>query len=134
MLTARGLAPEVPISVVIRSEDNEALARQAGADTVINPFSFAGLLLAGSTHGPHVADYMTDLAASRGRVALRERSVAANEVGGPLSAIATGIGLRIYRAGACHGFWDPEVQRLATGDMIVEVVPGPEEHGTALKD
>jgi voltage-gated potassium channel len=30
----------------------KSLAHQAGANTVINPASFAGLLLAGSTHGP----------------------------------------------------------------------------------
>jgi len=58
VLTARRLAPAVPISVVIRSEDNEAIAQQAGADTVINPASFAGLLLAGSTHGAHLAEYL----------------------------------------------------------------------------
>ena len=50
-LTARHLAPELTISVAVRNEDNELLARQAGATTVINPVSFAGLLLAGSTHG-----------------------------------------------------------------------------------
>ena len=68
VLTARGLAPGVPLSVVIRSEDNEPLARQAGATTVINPASFAGLLLAGSTHGEHLADYIADLAAHVGVV------------------------------------------------------------------
>ncbi|ATE64562.1 potassium transporter TrkA [Rhizorhabdus dicambivorans] len=123
VLTARRLAPDVPISVVIRSEDNEALARQAGADTVINPASFAGMLLAGSTHGPHIADYMADLANAGGQVSLRERTVTAQEVGKSLSAISTGLGLRIYRAGACHGFWEPEVARLEAGDLIVEVVP-----------
>ena len=65
-LTARRLAADLPISVVIRSEDNEALATQAGANTVINPASFAGLLLAGSTSGPHLADYMMDLAGLHG--------------------------------------------------------------------
>jgi voltage-gated potassium channel len=123
VLTARRLAPDVPISVVIRSEDNEALARQAGADTVINPASFAGMLLAGSTHGPHIADYMADLANAGGQVSLRERAATAEEIGKPLSAITTGLGLRIYRGGACHGFWEPEVARLASGDLIVEVVP-----------
>lgn len=39
VLTARRLAPDVPISVVIRSEDNEPIAQQAGADVVINPAS-----------------------------------------------------------------------------------------------
>ncbi|MBO9379095.1 potassium transporter TrkA [Sphingomonas histidinilytica] len=123
VLTARRLAPGVPISVVIRSEDNEALARQAGADTVINPASFAGLLLAGSTHGPHIADYMADLANADGRVTLRERLVSAEEVGKPLAAIATGLGLRIYRDGTPHGFWEAAAGRLEAGDQIVEVVP-----------
>lgn len=123
VLTARRLAPRVPISVVIRAEDNEALARQAGADTVINPASFAGLLLAGSTHGPHIADYLTDLAAAGGLVALRERVVAPEEVGKPLANIATGLGVRIYRGQQCHGFWEIETARLHSGDLIVEIVP-----------
>ena len=123
VLTARRLAPDVPISVIIRSEDNEALARQAGADTVINPASFAGLLLAGSTHGPHIADYMADLANADGRVTLRERLASADEVGKPLAAITTGLGLRIYRGGECHGFWEIAAGRLEAGDQIVEVVP-----------
>jgi voltage-gated potassium channel len=126
VLTARRLAPDVPISVVIRAEDNEALARQAGADTVINPASFAGLLLAGSTQGRHIADYMTDLAAVDGQVSLRERVVAAAEVGQPLSTIGTGLGVRIYRNDECYGFWQSESQRLEDGDVIVEIVPRPE--------
>jgi voltage-gated potassium channel len=123
VLTARRLAPHVPISVVIRSEDNEALARQAGANTVINPVSFAGLLLAGSTHGPHIAEYLADLAATDGRVALRERRVTAEEVGKPLSAIATGLGVRIYREGKPLGFRDDGAGALQAGDVIVEIVP-----------
>ncbi len=123
VLTARRIAPDLPISVVIRSEDNEAIARQAGADVVINPASFAGLLLAGSTHGAHTAEYMADLAASGGRVVLREREVAAEEVGKPLSAITTGLGHRIYRGDRAFCFWDAEAARLEAGDLILEVVP-----------
>ena len=37
ILTARKVAPNVKISVTIRESDNEDIARQAGADTVINP-------------------------------------------------------------------------------------------------
>lgn len=123
VLTARRLAPDAPISVVIRSEDNEALARQAGVNTVINPASFAGLLLAGSTHGPHIADYMADLANAEGSIALRERPVAADEIGKPRAAIASGLGLRIYRGQGHHGFWEPAAGQLQPGDLIVEVVP-----------
>jgi len=123
VLTARRIAPDLPISVVIRSEDNQAIAHQAGANVVINPASFAGLLLAGSTHGAHTAEYMADLAASGGRVVLREREVTAEEVGKPLADITTGLGHRIYRGHQDFCFWEPEASSLEAGDIIVEVVP-----------
>jgi voltage-gated potassium channel len=123
VLTAHGMAPHVPISVVVRAEDNEDLARQAGASTVINPASFAGLLLAGSAHGPHIAGYMADLAGEDGRVKMRERPVAPDEVGRPLASIDTGLGLRVYRGSESHGFWEVGCGRLEPGDIILEIVP-----------
>jgi voltage-gated potassium channel len=123
VLTVRHLSPHVPISVVIRAQDNELLARQAGANNVINPVSFTGLLLAGSAEGAHVADYMADLAGIAGRVQLVERPVSGEEVGRSLDALASGgRGLRLYRGGKPYGFWEDEAQRLQPGDMIVEVV------------
>ncbi|MBB5685042.1 potassium channel family protein [Sphingobium boeckii] len=124
VLTVRHLAATVPISVLVRAEDNETLAKQAGATTVINPVSFSGLLLAGSCHGPHIADYMADLAATDGRVKLAERVVTAREVGKPLSAVETGMAVRLYRHGAPFGYWEPEARALQAGDMIIEIVPG----------
>jgi voltage-gated potassium channel len=56
-------------------------------------------------------------------VALRERVVESAEVGKPLSAIATGLGVRIYRDGDLHGFWEAEAAALRAGDLIVEIVP-----------
>lgn len=131
-LTARHLAPDLTISVAVRNEDNELLARQAGATTVINPVSFAGLLLAGSTHGAHIADYIADLASSSGRVRLAERTVTGDECGRPLSALARGLGVRIYRDGIPYGFWEPEAKSLIAGDCIVEILPtSPREADTA---
>lgn len=124
VLTARRLSQRVRISAVIRSDDNEALARQAGADVVINPARFAGLLLAGSADGPNVAAYLTDLAAARGRVALRERDATAADVGRPLRELATGLGVRLFRDGVCIGFDQAEAARIELGDRIVEIVPG----------
>ncbi|MES2338644.1 MAG: potassium channel family protein [Pseudomonadota bacterium] len=121
-LTARHLAPDVPISIVVRNEDNEFPARAAGATTVINPVSFAGLLLASSCSGPNLTDYLTDLASIKGRVALKERAPIASEIGRPLSDIATGVGLRLYRDGQAFGFEQPEAAALQAGDTIVEIV------------
>jgi voltage-gated potassium channel len=121
-LTARHLAPAIPISVIVRNEDNELPARAAGATTVVNPVSFAGLLLAGSCHGTHLSDYLMDLASIHGRVQLTERMVRPEEIGKPLSGIATGLGVRIYRDGQPHSFAEPEVQALLPGDTIIEIV------------
>ncbi len=121
-LTARHLAPAIPISVIVRNEDNEFPARAAGATTVVNPVSFAGLLLAGSCSGPHLSDYLTDLASIHGKVELSERPVRDEEVGRPLAGIQTGLGLRIYRDGVGHDHKTPEAQALMPGDLIVEIV------------
>ncbi|WEK46055.1 MAG: potassium channel family protein [Candidatus Andeanibacterium colombiense] len=124
VLTARHLAPGIPISVVVRQDDNETLARQAGADNVINPVRFTGLLLAGSAQGTHVADYLADLASVAGRVQLVERPVQPGEVGRPLGQLASGgMGLRVYREGQEIGFWEDGAQALQEGDTVVEILP-----------
>jgi len=129
VLTVRHLAPKVPISVVVRADDNEFLARQAGANNVINPVRFTGLLLAGSANGAHIADYLSDLASVTGRVQLVERTITEGECGKTISEISSGgRGLRIYRGSEAFGFWEDACQDLQPGDVLVEIVPT--ENGT----
>lgn len=133
VLTVRHLAPEVPISVVVRADDNELLARQAGANNVINPVRFTGLLLAGSAKGAHIADYLADLASISGRVQLVEREVTEEECGKTIETISSGgKGLRIYREGKAFGYWEEECTNLLAGDVLVEIVPT--ENGTSQGD
>lgn len=132
-LTARALAPAVPISVVVRADDNEMIARQAGATNVINPVRFTGLLLAGSAKGEHIAEYLADLASISGRVQLIERAVTEEECGKTLAELKSGgRGLRVYRRGKALGFWEPECQTLQPGDVVVEIVPT--SHGETQGD
>ena len=124
VLTVQHLAPDVPISVVIRAADNELLAKQAGADNVINPVRFTGLLLAGSAQGEHISDYLADLASVGGKVQLIERPALPEEIGKSLDELASGgRGLRIYRNGQARGFWEAEACSLQAGDIVVEIVP-----------
>ena len=122
-LTARHNAPDLPITVSVRAIDNEIPAKAAGATTVINPTSFAGLLLAGSAHGTGVAEYLLDLATVEGRVQLSERSVREDEAGQSLAEITTGLGVRILRKGRPIGFWEKAAKTLQPGDRIIEIVP-----------
>jgi voltage-gated potassium channel len=122
VLTARKLAPKIQIGVTIRTADNEDIAHQAGADTVINPVSFAGLLLASSLQGPHRAEYLSDLATTEGRVMLRERFVEPEEVGRPAYEICAGQAVRLIRGGEAHAPGDPEFNKTQTGDRILEII------------
>ena len=49
VLTARALAPRLPIAVAIRTQDNEDIAHHAGANRVINPVAVTGRMLAEAT-------------------------------------------------------------------------------------
>ena len=122
-LTVRHLAPDVRISLAVNQQDNEVPARRAGADVVVNPLDFAGLLLATTHSGHHIADYLADLATMGGRVRLIEREVRPEEIGTPLKNLSEGLGLRIIRDGTPYGFWRPQVQQLEAGDIIMEIVP-----------
>lgn len=122
-LTARHLAPDLPISVAVRSQDNEFPACAAGANVVINPTSFASLLLAGSIDGAGIADYMKDLASAAGRVRMHEREIEKFEIGKSLQEVAVGIGLRVLRHSETIGFWEEASNRLELGDRIIEIIP-----------
>jgi len=122
-LTARHHAPDLRISVAVNADDNEIPAKRAGADVVVNPLDFAGLLLATTHGGQHIADYLADLASRQGKVQLIEREVTAQEVGKSLKDISRGLGLRIIRDGTAYGFWRPQVEELKAGDMMMEIVP-----------
>jgi voltage-gated potassium channel len=122
VLTARKLSADVKISVTIRETDNEDIARQAGADTVINPVSFSGLLLASSLEGPYRADYLADLATSEGRVMLRERVIGDEEAGRSPQEICTGQIVRLVRDGRVHAAGDPSFQSLRSGDRVLEII------------
>lgn len=122
-LTARRLAPDVPVAAAVRATENEILAVDAGARVIVNPVSFGGRLLAGATMGSHLADYISDLVTSHGRVELRERAVTPEEVGRPLRGLATGQGLRLHRGDRVIGFWEPDAASMEHGDLLIEVVP-----------
>lgn len=124
-LTARHLAPELPITVSVKNSDNEVPARAAGASTVINPVSFAGLLMAGSAQGSGIADYMADLASHAGQVQLRERVVGADEGAHPAGPFKRGLVLGIRRGERTINFWDKEASTLQPGDRVIEIVPNP---------
>jgi voltage-gated potassium channel len=120
-LTVRDFAPDVRISIAVNEEDNIPAARRAGANVIVNPLDFAGLLLATTHAGQHIADYLADLASIKGKVRMIERDIRPEEIGKALKDVSDGLGVRIIRDGRAYGFWRPQVQKLEAGDVIMEI-------------
>ena len=122
VLSARRANANVPISASVREIENEELVRQAGATSIINPVILGGHLLARASTHRGAVDYIRDLAAADGSVALSERAATDRDVGKPLSAVGTGLGVRLTRQGRSIGFWQPGAQAIEPGDVIIEIV------------
>lgn len=125
MLSARRLAPSIPVSVAVRADENEPIAREAGADVIINSVNLGGQLLASSTAGPNIADYVSDLVTRGGRVELRERMVTPEEHGADPASFHDRRIVRILRGGRFIGFWEDAARRLEPGDQVIEIIPAP---------
>ncbi len=123
VLSARHLNPSIPISASVRAVENEDLLAQAGATSIINPVSLGGHLLARSSTHHGAVDYIRDLAAADGRVALHERIATTDEVGRSLRSIGPGLGVRLRRGGVPIGFWEAGAEMIEAGDQIIEIVP-----------
>lgn len=63
VLTARGIAPKIPIVARASEEDAESKLLRAGATTVISPYTYAGQRIAGVMTRPHVQGFI-DMALS----------------------------------------------------------------------
>ena len=122
VLTCRRLAPEAAVAVSIAAIENELLARDAGASVIVNPVSFGGQLLAHCSAEPHVADYVADLVTRNGKSELRERPVRADEVGRAARQVADGRVVRVYRGDRAIGIAEPDAERLAAGDLVIELL------------
>ncbi len=122
VLSARQLNHAIPISASVRAVENEDLLTQAGATSIINPVSLGGHLLARSSTHCGAVDYIRDLAAADGRVALHERLVTDAEVGRSLRSIGPGLGVRLVRRGEPIGFWEERAEVIEAGDQVIEIV------------
>ena len=107
----------------MNAEDNEIPASRAGADVVVNPLNFAGLLLATTHGGQHIADYLADLASSEGRVRLIERDVKPEEIGKSLNEIYRWTRPPDHSRRNAVRLLAPAGRKLEPGDIIMEICP-----------
>ncbi|MFT4263956.1 MAG: potassium channel family protein [Nocardioides sp.] len=124
-LTVRQLNPDAWIVAAVREEENVALMKQSGADSVITSADAVGRLLGLSTLSPTLGSVMEDLLTYGEGLEVAERALLVSEVGKqpqqlPDQVIAVVRDERVFR------YFDPVVTQLARGDRLVVVRPAKE--------
>lgn len=121
-LTAREMNARATIVAAVREAENAHLLRQSGADTVIVSSEAAGRLLGLATSRPRSVALLEDLLDAGHGVDVDERTVSAEEVGGPPRGPASAIPVAVVRGGLHYRFTDPEFARTEAGDIVVSIV------------
>jgi voltage-gated potassium channel len=75
VLTARGIAPQIPIVARASEEDAESKLLRAGATTVVSPYSYAGQRMARTLTSPHVQRFIDMALSSLGETNLEIEEV-----------------------------------------------------------
>ncbi|MCO1578139.1 potassium channel family protein [Crossiella sp. SN42] len=119
-LTARELAPKAQIVASVREAENVHLLRQSGADSVVVSSETAGRLLGMATTTPSIVEMFEDLLTPDAGLAIAERDVEPNEVGGSPRHISD-IVLGVVRAGQLYRVDAPEADAIETGDRLLYV-------------
>jgi voltage-gated potassium channel len=119
-LTVRQLNPSVPITTSVREEENAALLRQSGANTVITTSATSGRLLGLSTDSPRVVSVVEDLVTGGQGLDLFQRTVNSGEVGLSPRQLRDLV-MTVTRGGRTLRFDDPLIGTLQPEDVLVVV-------------
>ncbi|MDQ4103272.1 MAG: NAD-binding protein [Actinomycetota bacterium] len=119
-LTTRELAPKAHIVVAVRERENVHLLRQSGANSVVVSSETAGRLLGIATKAPAVVDLVEDLLTPEAGLAIAQRQVQPDEIGGSPRHLPD-IVLGVVRGGQLYRVDAPEVDAVENGDVLLYV-------------
>lgn len=119
-LTARELAPKAHIVAAVRERENVHLLRQSGANSVVVSSETAGRLLGMATRTPAVVELVEDLLTPDAGLAIAQRPVEPDEVGGSPRHLPD-IVLGVVRDGQLYRVDAPEVDAVEEGDILLYV-------------
>ncbi|WP_414636224.1 potassium channel family protein [Actinophytocola sp.] len=119
-LTARELAPRAQIVAAVREAENVHLVRQSGANQVVVSSETAGRLLGLATQTPTVVEMVEDLITPGEGLAIAERDVETQEIGGSPRHLPD-IVLGVVRDGKLYRIDHPAADALENGDRLLYV-------------
>jgi voltage-gated potassium channel len=124
-LTVRQLNPKALIVAAVREQENVALMRQSGADSVITSSDAVGRLIGLSSLSPTLGSVMEDLLTYGEGLEVAERDLLVSEVGQQPQALPDQV-IAVVRDEKVYRYFDPVVTQLARGDRLIVVRPAKE--------
>lgn len=119
-LTARQLNPTAWIVAAVREEENVALMKQSGANSVITSSDAVGRLLGLSSLSPALGSVMEDLLTQGEGLEVAERDLLVREVGKQPQSLPDQV-IAVIRDEKVYRYFDPVVTQLARGDRLIVV-------------
>ncbi len=121
VVTALAIGTDARIVASVHERENAKLLRNAGAHTIVTPWTFGGYLLADAITQFHTVDLIQDVLSNEGTLTLHERAPAADEIGRHTRDLRYALVLGLVRGGKRIMFWeDPGICVLA-GDRLIAV-------------
>jgi voltage-gated potassium channel len=124
-LTVRQLNPKALIVASVREQENVALMRQSGADSVITSSDAVGRLIGLSSLSPTLGSVMEDLLTYGEGLEVAERDLLVSEVGKQPQSLPDQV-IAVVRDEKVYRYFDPVVTQLARGDRLIVVRPAKE--------
>jgi voltage-gated potassium channel len=124
-LTVRQLNPDAWIVSAVREQENVALMKQSGANSVITSSDAVGRLLGLSSLSPTLGSVMEDLLTYGEGLEVAERDLLVSEVGRQPQQLPDQV-IAVVRDEKVYRYFDPVVTQLARGDRLVVVRPAKE--------
>jgi len=121
VLTARSLSERLRIIASVQEPENFKLVRVGGADEIVSPARFGGVLMADAvaTHG--TVDFVSELLSYRGQYQLAEREARPGEVGRLAREVEGAVVVEIHRGDKRFYCWRDTTLRIEAGDRVLVV-------------
>jgi voltage-gated potassium channel len=119
VVTARGIGSKARIVASVHERENVKLLRNAGADTVVTPWSFSGYLLADGITQLYTVDLVQDALSHGGQLGMNERAPTAAEIGRLARELRYSLVLGIVRNGRRLMFWEDPELRIEPQDQLI---------------
>jgi voltage-gated potassium channel len=121
VLTIRVLARNLRVIANVSEPENIKLVKAGGADVIVSPPRFGGVLMADAVESRTTVDFVSELISYRGSYQLVERAPRTEEIGRDARDVEGSLIVEVRRGGRRIGCWHEKNLRIEAGDRLLAI-------------